>query len=141
MKKIVFILVCLFEISAHLLAQSEATALHPIDSALHKCLELKTSSFGSIECEIERYRKWSDELDRVYDELMDKVSDEERKALIEQQVAWAKYRDLQFKMNETFYAGRGSIWMPLIASAKGNLVKNRVLELQAYLNLLKSEKK
>jgi len=122
-------------------AQSEAQGLHQIDSALHKCLELNNSSFGAIECELERYRKWSEELDRTYDELMSQVSDEERKMLIEQQVTWAKYRDLQFKMNEQFYGKRGSIWMPVIASSKGNIVKNRVIELQAYLNLLKSEQK
>ncbi len=141
MKKILFLAFALIGFSINLSAQSEAQALHPIDSALHKCLELNTSSFGVIECELERYRKWNDELDRVYDELMSQVTDQERQMLIEQQVAWVRYRDLQFKMNEKFYGSRGSIWMPVIASAKGNLVKNRVLELQAHLNLLASEQK
>ena len=141
MKKLIFLLICLVSLSTQLSAQSEAQGLHPIDSALHKCLELNTSSFGVIECELERYRKWSEELDRIYDELMMKVSDEERTMLIEQQVTWARYRDLQFKMNEKFYGERGSIWMPVIASLKGNIVKNRAIELQSYLSLLESEQK
>lgn len=141
-KAVVLFLIFFVTASSDVFAQQNTSnTLHPIESNLRQCLQLNTSSFGAVECEIERYNQWNNQLDRVYDELMSRVNPQERQLLIKQQIAWARYRDLQFKMNEDFYGRRGSIWLSTIASFKGNLVKSRVLILESYLNLLKSEQK
>lgn len=129
-----YLLIFLFSFANHFLfAQND----HPIDAKAKNCLQQKNSAFGTIECELERYRLWSEELDKTYDSLNANLDTEGKKLLKEQQISWAKYRDLQFAFNEKIYGEKGGVWLSSIATQKAETVRKRVFELKNYLELTK----
>ncbi len=106
-----------------------------------KCLEQqKSTGLGSIECEVARFQAWSKALDKLYDQVMQKLSPEQQKLLIDQQVAWAKYRETTSAFNEQFYGNKGTIWLAAIATFKGDMVKKRHEELLAYSQMFQGQK-
>jgi uncharacterized protein YecT (DUF1311 family) len=122
------------------LAFSQET-VYPIDAEAKKCLEQKNTAFGMTECELNRFRQWSDEVDKLYDFLMNRLTKEEQELLRDQQINWVKFRDSHFVFLETFYGNRGSIWMSTIAEKKAELVKKRALDLMLFKDFLAKEEK
>jgi uncharacterized protein YecT (DUF1311 family) len=107
--------------------------VHPIDAELERCKQEHPSALGSIECEIMAYQKWNAEMERLYNVLLTQLDEPSKLVLKEEQLAWAKYRDVHFEFYEKFYGPKMG-FITLIASSKTNFVRDRVRELQIYLN-------
>ncbi len=108
---------------------------HPIDEWLEKCIEKDSSTAGMINCSNKAYDMWDKELNKVYQELIKKLSPEERKLLIESQRQWIRFRDAEFKFIDKFYySEKATMFYPMAETSKLQLLKNRVGVLQIYLN-------
>jgi uncharacterized protein YecT (DUF1311 family) len=111
--------------------------LHPIEATFETCLSQKTNDLERAECEMDRYRRWSDLLDQRYDELMAHLRTEEQKMLFEdQQVAWAEYRQHVLVLSQQLQADRGAAGLLAVARLKTELVRHRLTELENYLKLV-----
>ncbi len=106
---------------------------HPIDEWLEKCIEKDSSTAGMINCSNKAYDMWDKELNKVYQELIKKLSPEERKLLIESQRQWIRFRDAEFKFIDKFFMGYGTILPVLKAGEKINIIKERTKKLDGYL--------
>lgn len=112
-------------------------AIHPIDAEMSSCKSQKSDILGQIECEITAYQKWSLEVDRVYNVLLTQLDNDTRLVLKEEQLAWTKLRDVHLEFNSKFYGKQGPMMLTLLASKKTDFIRQRAVELNAYLVALK----
>jgi uncharacterized protein YecT (DUF1311 family) len=111
---------------------------NPIDKALERCLDKNGSTAGSVDCIDKAYQAWDKELNRAYNELMGTLSAEAKQSLKAAQTEWIKYRDLEFKLTDSVYSSmQGTMYIPMHADHRMEIVKKRALELKGYLDLLK----
>ncbi|MCC5943532.1 MAG: DUF1311 domain-containing protein [Bernardetiaceae bacterium] len=139
--KLLYSLLCLlfFAVIQPMKAQEQPNFSHiyQIDAEAEVCLKKKTGqSLVQIECEIERYKKWSQALDEVYDHLSKIVSDEERKILAQQQEAWLSFRERKLEFDDLHY---GNAQMLLASRSKADFVRTRTLELLHYIDTQKKK--
>ena len=129
------ILAVLFSLfSLPLLAQNDD---HPIDKFLDECMEKDMSTAGMVKCINEAYDKWDAELNRVYKLLIKNVDDKSAASLKSAQVEWIAFRDKEFKLIDDIYSKlEGTMYIPMRAADRMEIVKKRVLELDAYRDLL-----
>ena len=117
---------------------SQQTPKQPIDKALEACLDKDSTTAGMVDCIGKAYDKWDKELNRVYAELMKRLTQDARAKLKEAQVQWLKFRDAEFQMQSGIYSRlEGTMYIPMSADSRMQVVKNRALELKSYLDLLK----
>jgi uncharacterized protein YecT (DUF1311 family) len=136
MKNILILFAMMF-VSAFLYSQ-EAAKKNPIDKWLDDCLETNQSTQGMVDCANEAYIKWDSELNKVYKKLLSLLDTDSQKKLKESQRAWVKFRDEEFKLLDSFYATKeGSMYLPMHALDKVDIVKNRVQELSGHLQVIK----
>lgn len=120
------------------ISYAQEPSKHPIDKALEACLDKNSSTAGMVDCIGKAYDKWDKELNRVYAELMKRLSPDARAKLKEAQLQWLKFRDSEFKLQEGIYSKlEGTMYIPMSADSRMQVVKNRALELKSYLDLLK----
>lgn len=120
-------------------AQDEKS--HPIDGSLGACIDKDPSTAGMVECLGKAYDMWDKELNRVYTDLARKLSPPARASLKTAQLEWIKYRDAEFKFLDSLYSGlQGTMYIPMNADARMQIVKKRALELQNYLDLLRDHR-
>ena len=112
---------------------------HPIDMWLEKCMEKENyTTAGMLNCSSQALDKWDKELNRVYKELIKKLSPEEKELLKQSQLQWIRFRDAEFKWIESFYNSRKGTMFPLMEIGdKMHLVSERVKWLEGYLRYLK----
>lgn len=129
------ILAVLFSLfSLPLLAQNDD---HPIDKFLDECMEKDMSTAGMVKCINEAYDKWDAELNRVYKLLIKNVDDKSAASLKSAQIEWIAFRDKEFKLIDDIYSKlEGTMYIPMRAADRMEIVKKRVLELDAYRDLL-----
>ena len=106
---------------------------HPIDVWLEKCIEKDSSTAGMIKCSGKAYEMWDKEMNKVYQELMKKLSPEEKELLKESQKQWLKFRDSEFRFLDKFFEGYGTILPVLKAGEKISIIKERTKRLDSYL--------
>ncbi|MBI4690767.1 MAG: DUF1311 domain-containing protein [Nitrospirae bacterium] len=102
-KKILVILSLLFAIvfiSFSVTLAQEQNQEYPIDKGLAKCINSDSSTAGMRDCFSEAYDMWDKELNKIYKDLMKKLSPKGQKTLKEAQTLWIKYRDAEFKLND-----------------------------------------
>jgi len=117
---------------------SQQTPKQPIDKALEACLDKDSTTAGMVDCIGKAYDKWDKELNRLYAELMKRLTQDARAKLKEAQVQWLKFRDAEFQMQSGIYSRlEGTMYIPMSADSRMQVVKNRALELKSYLDLLK----
>ena len=120
------------------ISYAQETPKHPIDKALDACLEKDSTTAGMANCVGKAYEKWDKELNRLYAELMKKLSADARTKLKEAQLQWLKFRDSEFKLQDGIYSTlEGTMYRPMRVDSRMQLIKNRALELKSYLDLLK----
>ncbi len=120
------------------LAFAQEPKTHPIDKALDACVEKNPSTAGMVTCLGEAYDKWDKELNRVYNELSRKLAAPGKQALKTAQLEWLKFRDAEFKLLESIYANfEGTMYIPMQADEKLQIVRKRTLDLQDHLDMLK----
>mgnify|MGYP001772491557 CR=1 FL=1 len=112
---------------------------HPIDVWLEKCIEKDSSTAGMINCGVKAYDMWDKELNKVYQELMKKLSPEERKLLRESQRQWLKFRDAEFKVIDKIYDFPGGFYTTQRIGSKIRIIRERALRLKEYLDEISEE--
>ncbi|MBX0310367.1 MAG: DUF1311 domain-containing protein [Sulfurihydrogenibium sp.] len=110
---------------------------HPIDVWLEKCMEKENyTTAGMLSCSSQALDKWDKELNRVYKELMKKLSPEEKELLKQSQQQWIKFRDAEFKFLDNLYLGTGTMIPVMIMGDKLDIISERVKMLEGYLNYI-----
>ncbi|SHK49921.1 lysozyme inhibitor LprI family protein [Thermocrinis minervae] len=127
---LVFVLVFVFVVVSF---SEEKQEKHPIDVWLEKCIEKDSSTAEMINCSNKAYEMWDKELNRVYQELMKKLSPEEKELLKESQRQWLKFRDAEFRFINQIYGYEGGFYHTQRIGSKIDLVRERVLHLLDYL--------
>jgi uncharacterized protein YecT (DUF1311 family) len=106
---------------------------HPIDIWLEKCMEKGDyTTDAMVSCGSQALDKWDKELNRIYKELIKKLSPEERELLKQSQLQWVKFRDAEFKFLDNLYLGIGTMIPVMIMGEKLDIVSRRVKMLEAY---------
>ncbi|MCJ7587302.1 MAG: DUF1311 domain-containing protein [Candidatus Aminicenantes bacterium] len=133
-------LICLALASGPYLRPQDAPKKHPIDQWLSECMEKDPSTQGMLLCLDEAYRRWDAELNRVYQDLMSRLTPDERAALRESQRAWLKQRDEMFKLLDAIYGRKeGTMFLTMRAADRVEIVQKRALELLGVLDVLNIE--
>ena len=129
------ILLLLITLAIPCFAQSEKE--HRIDQALEDCIEKDSSTAGMAQCTYKAEEMWDSELNKIYQQLSASLDEKEKEALKKAQKNWIQYRDSEFDLIGTLYSKmEGSMYIPMRAADRMEIVKARALELQNYLNLL-----
>ena len=120
--------------------QSAGQDTHPIDKETKKCFEKDYTTAGMVNCASIAYNKWDAELNKNYKLLMSKLSEAEKLTLKNSQLAWIKYRDLEFNvLNDLYGHKEGTMYIPIRSMSRVEIVKKRALELKSYYDLLSKE--
>jgi len=136
MRKAIHLIAILFFMCSISFAQE--TAKHPIDKSLDACLDKDSSTAGMVNCIGEAYAKWDKEMNRLYAELMKRLGADGKAVLKDAQVQWLKFRDAEFKLLSSIYDKiEGTMYIPMRADSRMQIVKNRAIELKANLDLVK----
>ncbi len=111
---------------------------HPTDQFLEKCMAKDSTTLGMTDCVNKAYQRWDDELNKVYKQLRSVLNPDQKKSLKNAQLKWIKYRDSEFALIENIYSSfQGSMFTPMRAGDRMEIVKKRTLEIKAYLDLNK----
>ncbi|MBU0653683.1 MAG: DUF1311 domain-containing protein [Gammaproteobacteria bacterium] len=108
-----------------------------IDLTTESCLETNQSTAGMLECFTRAEQEWDAELNRVYKALQRQLKPKAQDALKLAQRAWIEQRDKEFELINAVHAQmEGTMWIPVMADKRADVVKQRALALQSYLDLL-----
>lgn len=109
---------------------------HPIDARMAACTESNPSTHGESRCFAAAEKEWDTELNRLWRELLSGSTAEEKSRLLAAQRAWIAFRDAEFQAIDTIYASReGTMFVPMRAHRRMDLVRGRTRELAAYVRL------
>ncbi len=109
-----------------------------IDKILDECMAKDSTTVGMLNCINEAYGLWDAELNKVYNQLRAVLKPDAKKSLKAAQLQWIKYRDSEFKLIDSIYSSlEGTMYIPMRAGDRMEIVKTRTKELESYLNLVK----
>lgn len=112
-------------------------ARNTIDLTTESCLNTNDSTAGMLECFSRAEKEWDTELNRVYKALQSKLKPAGQDALKQAQRAWIAQRDKEFELINAIHAQMdGSMWIAVMAEKRADVIKERALALQSYLELL-----
>lgn len=131
--KLLFVIIFFILFPIRVLSQDN----NPIDKELSDCMDKDPSTKGVLECIDIAYQKWDDELNLYYNKVMDILDDEGKASLKEAQRKWIEFRDLEFINIQNIYSFKeGTMYLPMQALDKMEIVKKRALELKDFFELL-----
>lgn len=137
--KFLILLFAVVSVSAAVAAEKELK--HPIDIQLEHCIDSNPTTAGMNTCTVEAMNKWDKEMNKVYKELMSILTVKQKAALKKSQAVWLKFRDEEFNFLDNFYGDfKGTMWSNILMGEKLNILKQRTLMLQVYLQNLKETK-
>jgi len=130
MGKTIFLLILILSLlTTPVLAQDD----HPIDKSFEECFdESKSITAEMVRCCDEACDKWDVELNKYYGSLMDILDKDDKEKLEKSQLAWIKFKELEFEFIPYHYTDPGSYQGPSIADHEMNIVRDRALQLQNY---------
>lgn len=109
---------------------------NPIDGYLASCLAKDTTTAGMVQCADLAYRRWDEELNQQYRQLMTRLSGSDRTVLRDAQRRWLAWRDAEFALIDALYRPmQGTMYSTMQVADRLEIVKNRVMELAAYNQL------
>ena len=109
----------------------------PIDQAMEAAIEKDSSTAGMVQATIDAKSQWDKKMNALYQTLKSKMAADEWSALVAAQKAWLNFRDLQFKsIEDTYSKMEGTMWRPVAASEKMEIVKDRALFLNSLLGTI-----
>lgn len=112
-------------------------AMNTIDLNTESCLNTNPSTAGMLECFTHAEQEWDTELNRVYKTLQSQLKPAGQDALKQAQRAWIAQRDKEFELINAIHAQMdGTMWISVMANKRADVVKERALALQSYLDLL-----
>lgn len=113
----------------------------PIDVNLDRELKNSGGVTSTIrEAQGRAYESWDKRLNAAYRELQSKISDSDRKLLIQAQREWLKYRDMhfQFVWSQSMLGQEGNLGPMVVADWSRDMLKQRVCELERAIRYLQS---
>ncbi|MCP4345892.1 MAG: DUF1311 domain-containing protein [Desulfobacterales bacterium] len=117
---------------------SDPASVRHIDKISDECMAKDSTTAGMMNCISEAYKLWDAELNKVYNQLRAALKPDAKKSLKAAQLQWIKYRDSEFKLIDSIYSSlEGTMYIPMRAGDRMEIVKNRTKELESYLNLIK----
>lgn len=113
-------------------------------SYTQKCLDNGFGGTGSIPCFV-AYKLWDKELNSYYNQLLSKLSTNEKELLVSSQKAWLKSRDFTIEFNskllDKIYDQEGTMYLLMreedADSTMSNVIKERVLTLRRWVKSIK----
>ena len=108
-----------------------------IEERQRLCLEIDYSTNGMVGSALEASREYDQLLNKYYRRLLSKLSEDDKKILIQSQKNWIQFRDSELEFNEVLTedksSGGGTIQRVIAASRILDLTQRRVIELYRYL--------
>ena len=136
MKTLLLTTLILFLIISSVLAQND----HPIDKSFKECISKSKCITSEMEkCGEEAYMKWEIELNKYYNLLVDILDKEAKDKLVQSQLAWIKFKNLEFEFIPDYFQDIGSYIGPTIIENKIRIIKARALELKVYYETVKDK--
>lgn len=113
-------------------------------SYTQECLDNGFGGTGSIPCFV-AYKLWDKELNSYYNQLLSKLSTNEKELLVSSQKAWLKSRDSTIEFNskllDKIYDQEGTMYLLMRAedadSTMSHVIKERVLTLRRWVKSIK----
>ena len=117
------------------IVSAQTRRVHPIDKALEACIEKDPSTAGMVGCTDIAYKKWDQELNKNYQNLMSKLKPAGKQLLKQSQLTWIAFRDHEFKLIDSLYDDlQGTMYIPMRYDERMEIVKLRALALAAHLD-------
>lgn len=114
-----------------------AEKVYDIDTELSQCMDANPSTTGMLNCVSDAYKKWDIELNRNYKLLRQILGEEDKEMLMASQKAWIAYRDTEFRTIHAVFGNKdGTMYIPMAAHSRVEIVKKRALELADYYEIL-----
>ena len=113
-------------------------------SYTQECLDNGFGGTGSIPCFV-AYKLWDKELNSYYNQLLSKLSTNEKELLVSSQKAWLKSRDFTIEFNskllDKIYDQEGTMYLLMreedADSTMSHVIKERVLTLRRWVKSIK----
>ncbi len=135
----IFLIISLLVLSINASAQTRRE--DRIDEEYRKCLMKDTSYAVLADCSFKAYEKWDKELNKAYNKLIEKIKKEKNKEAMRQaQAAWRAYRDAEFNAYNYMFNQPGNEMAIMREEGRIEVVRERTLQLRAYIEALKIEK-
>lgn len=110
---------------------------HHIDDYLNSCIDAASNTAGLVNCTNQAYTLWDNELNIKYQNLMSALPPSGKQVLRNSQRDWIKFRDAELKTIDALYQSKdGTMYLPMKAAHRLELIKTRVLQLTSYENLI-----
>ena len=119
------------------LSAGEPAGPHPVEAKIADCHRQALSTVEMLDCAERERQAWDTELNRVYKRLMALLTPEAKGALRAAQRKWIEQRDLEYTAIGTLYTQpgfEGTMWGPIRAGLANRILRDRVLQLQGYLD-------
>jgi len=114
----------------------------PTAIALDHCLNeaANASTAGQTECEAEASKNYDLRLNAAYATLMRQLPRQAAQQLRASQRAWLAFRDSDAKARDALYETRqGTMYVPMQASDATDAIRDRALQLEAYVRVMAIE--
>ena len=109
-----------------------------IDEEYRQCLLRDTAYVNISDCSFKAFEQWHKEMSKAYDKLLDKLKKEkDRTAMKQAQSAWLAYKDAEFNSYDYMFNLPGNKMSLMRAEARIEVVRERTLQLRAYIEALK----
>ena len=118
------------------LAFGQTEKEHPIDIELQNCLDSSENytTKGMTDCVVRATKKWDEELNKNYLELLTLLTSEQKDKLKIAQRQWVEYRNKEIEFSNQLYNDmQGTMWIPVAAQTKLDLTRKRTIELESYI--------
>ena len=111
---------------------------YAIDKWTNDRLEKANCTADETACWDEVYKKWDQELNTEYKRLTALLTPAEQKHLVTSEIQWLKYRDAELKLIDDVYEHTsGSMFAPAQAASRVRILRDRVILLKHYIDLVK----
>ena len=108
-----------------------------LDKDTDACLKKNDSTGGTSACWEEASKKWDLEMSSQLNKLMAVLTPAEQKHLQASQLEWVKYRKAELQLIDDVYTHTsGSMFAPMQAASRVRIVRDRVLYLKHYRDLV-----
>lgn len=110
------------------------------EAALMRCLDdsANASTAGQTECEGEAARAYDQRMNTAYAGLLRALPPEAGRQLRQAQRGWVAFRDADGLARNAIYATRqGTMYVPMRAAARTRVVRDRALQLETSLRILR----
>ena len=133
MKKLFLIFIFLIFLSC--CYSTAQTTIHPIDKAEQDCISKTADTQVMNQCSITAQNEWEKEIKKTLSELKSVLDKESYKSLINSQNSWEKYKIDEFRSIDKMLENKqGTMYLNVNKGLKVDIVKQRALKLQEYLN-------